>query len=47
MQRGDMLIIALCLIACAALIYAIDWAAMYETLLLSINAQVYGHEAIK
>ena len=42
MQRGDMLIIALCLIACAALIYVIDWAAMYETLLMLTRHHIYG-----
>jgi hypothetical protein len=42
MQRGDMLVIAMGLIACVALLYAIDWARLYDNLLWSVHAQIYG-----
>jgi hypothetical protein len=42
MQRGDMLIITLCLIACAALIWIIDWRGMYEFMLRSLEYEIYG-----
>ena len=41
-QRGDWLVILLGLVACAVMIYLIDWRVLYETFTRTIEYQIYG-----